>query len=81
MPSFATFLSTGHLDLSTSTMQPPLAEYNQRKIQKMTSRIAGLVGQSGRRYLTEKVLQERGTPPRRVYLATYMRLKLYFNNI
>lgn len=34
------------------------------------------VGQSGRHYLIEQVIQEKGIPPRRVYLATYVFLKL-----
>ena len=41
----------------------------------MTSMPVELVGQSGRRYLIKKVLEEKGIPPRRVYLATYVLLK------
>jgi len=38
----------------------------------MASTAAETVGQSGCRYLIERVLQEKGIPPRRVYLATYV---------
>ena len=35
-----------------------------------------VVGGSGCRYLIQRVLQEKGPPTRRVYLATYVLLKL-----
>jgi hypothetical protein len=43
---------------------------------KMPPKAAGPVGQSGYSYSIERILQEKETPPRRVYLARYVLLKL-----
>ena len=44
-------------------------------MQKMVFPTAPRIGQSGRRYFIERVLQEKETPTCRVYLATYVPLK------
>lgn len=53
---------------------------NSRPRSVQTQRIASTtaVGQPGCRYLIDRVLQEKGVPPRRVYLATYVLLKLNY---
>lgn len=71
----ATVPATVRLRRHASTRAPP-AHQAQHETQKTMSTTTEPVGQSGRRYLIERVLQERGTPPRRVYLATYVLLKL-----
>ena len=58
------------------TMPPLPADYTQHNIQEMASTKAEPVGKSGRRYFIERVLQEKGIPARRVYLATYVLLEL-----
>ena len=63
-PSAVTFRATRY-HISTMPLPPP-------ETQKMASTTAEPVGQSGCRYLIERVLQEKGNPPRRVYLATYV---------
>ena len=70
------FPATIRLRCHTSTMPPSPAYHAQHEIQKMASTTAEPVGQSGRRYLIERVLQEKGVSPRRVYLATCVLLKL-----
>jgi serine/threonine protein kinase len=50
-----------HVEYHTNTMPP---------------KAAGPVGQSGYSYSIERVLQEKGIPPRRVYLARHVLLKL-----
>jgi len=51
------------------------------EIQKMAYTAAGPVGQSGYSYSIERVLQEKGIPPRRVYLARSVLLKLNYQTI
>jgi len=47
---------------------PPLAaDHAQHEIKMMASTTAEPLGQSGSHYLIERVLQEKGNPPRRVY--------------
>lgn len=61
--------------------QPPPSpppDHAQHGIQKMAYTTLEPIGQSGRRYLIERVLQENGNPPRRVYLAKNVYLKLNF---
>lgn len=75
--SSAAFFATIRLRRRTSTMPPapqPPADRARYKTQKMAA--TELVGQSGSRYVIDRVLQEKGIPPRRVYLATYVLLKL-----
>lgn len=55
-----------------STIPPLPADQSQHETQKTSSMSAGLVGQSGRHYQIERVLQEKGSAAGRVYLATYI---------
>ncbi len=52
-----------------SPMPPPplAADHAQHEIKMMASTTAEPLGQSGSHYLIERVLQEKGNPPRRVY--------------
>jgi hypothetical protein len=45
------------------------------EMQKMASTTTEPIGNSGCRYVIERVLQEKGIPPRRVYLASYVALE------
>ena len=75
-PPSTAFSAIIRLRRHSSTILPPPADHAQNAIQNMASTTEELVGQSGRHYLIERVLQEKVNPPRRVYLATYMLLKL-----
>ena len=77
-PSSAALPATVRLRRHTSTVAPlPLAsDHAQHETKMMVSTAAEPLGQSGRRYLIERVLQEKGNPPRRVYLATSVLLAL-----
>jgi hypothetical protein len=52
------------------------ADRTHHDIQKATSTTAEIVGQSGRRYLIERVLQDKEILSGRVFLATYVLLEL-----
>lgn len=55
--------------------RPPLANCAREANQKMELTTMEPVGQSGRHYLIERIIQERGLS-HRVYLARYMSLRL-----
>ncbi len=74
--SFTTFPATVRLRRHASTVPPSPADYARHETQKTASPAEELVGQSGCRYLIERVLQEKTIPPRRVYLARYVLLRL-----
>lgn len=60
---------------STASL-PPLADPPRHEIKKDMSTITEVVGHSGVQYVIQRVLQEKGPPMSRVYLATYVLLKL-----
>jgi hypothetical protein len=69
------------LPLSDFVTVPARCHHNasrlrQAQITEDGPKTAELVGKSGRRYFVKPVLQEKGIPPRRVYLATYVFPKL-----
>ncbi len=74
-PSSIAFPATVQPPRHNSTIPPSPLPADYSKIQEMASITGEPVGQSGCHYLIERVLQEKGLPPRRVYLATYVLLK------
>ncbi len=68
-PVLAALPATVRLPRHASPMPPtPLAaDHAQHEIKMMASTTAEPLGQSGSHYLIERVLQEKGNPPRRVY--------------
>lgn len=75
-PSSIAFSVTVQFHRYTSTTSASTsADHTRREIQQMASISGEPVGQSGCRYLIQRVLQEKEIPPCRVYLATYV-LKL-----
>ena len=75
------FPATVRLRRYASTMPLSLVDHVQQETQKTVSVSAERIGQSGRRYSIERVLQERDIPVRRVYLATYVPLRFNSNTI
>lgn len=72
----AAFPAVIQLHRHSSTMLSLPEDRGQNSLQKMLPTSAKLVGQSGCRYLIERVLQEKGIAAGYVYLATYMLLRL-----
>lgn len=74
-PSIAALPTIVRLRRYTSTMLPLPADRTHHDIQKATPTTAEIVGQSGRRYLIERVLQDKEILSGRVFLATYVLLE------
>src|SRR2546423_11825333 len=66
-PSVAAVPTIVRLRRYTTTMPP--ADRTHHGIQKATSTTAEIVGQSGRRYLIKRVLQDEEIPPGRAFLV------------
>ncbi len=58
------------------TLSPSSVNHTSNKIAKTVSTVTEVVGNSGCRYLIQEILQEKGSPMRRVYLARYEILNL-----
>lgn len=66
----AIFATSRHL-LSNYQYSSVLGRQTQRLMSAMGSVMAEVVGESGRRYAIQRILQKREIPSRRIYLATY----------
>lgn len=76
-PSSTAFRATVQFPRHNSTVPiPPPTVYTQREMEKDMSSITEVVGDSGRLYQIQRVLQEKEPSSGRVYLATFVLLKL-----